>query len=95
MDYRYEQQSGGVDASGSNDASTSQLAAGGSAPRQSNGIKSETSLTLQGPLEVAGSVKSMGSVTFVGDFAVADKVEAYGDIDIFGNVNCRYVVHPS
>ena len=51
-------------------------------------VKSEDAVSLQGPLDVAGSVKSGRSITLNGDFTVEDKIEAYGSIDITGNVNC-------
>lgn len=56
--------------------------------RRSGSIRSEGSLNLQGPLDVAGSVKGR-SLTFDGDFIVSDSIEAYGSIDINGNMTCE------
>lgn len=51
-------------------------------------MRSEGDVSLQGPLDVAGSVKSGRSITLSGDFTIDDKMEAYGSIDIHGNVTC-------
>ena len=56
--------------------------------RKSRSVRSEGDVSLQGPLDVAGSVKSGRSITLSGDFTIDDKMEAYGSIDIHGNVTC-------
>lgn len=56
--------------------------------RKTRSVRSEDSISLQGPLDIAGSVKSGRSITLHGDFTVEDKIEAYGAIDITGSVNC-------
>lgn len=96
-DYYEEQQfAGSPGGTGSYSASSSTSApttAASGTPDQavlrSKSIKSEGEITLQGPIEVAGSVRSGGNVTFNGDFAVRDKVEAYGTVEVNGNLACE------
>lgn len=57
--------------------------------KKRNSINSDTSLELNGPMEVNGSVRSGGPVTFTGDFSVRERIEAYGDIDVAGNMTCK------
>lgn len=55
--------------------------------QKSGSIKSDESLDLQGPLEIAGSVKSGGRINFDGDFMVKDKIDAFGAINMNGTVS--------
>jgi uncharacterized protein (DUF342 family) len=57
--------------------------------KKRNSINSDTSLELNGPMEVTGSVRSGGALTFTGDFSVGERIEAYGDIDVNGNMTCK------
>jgi hypothetical protein len=56
---------------------------------RSQGVKSDASVDLQGPMEVDGCVKSMGNITFTGDFTVRGNIEAYGYIDLAGRLICQ------
>ncbi|KAH7354454.1 hypothetical protein B0T11DRAFT_342524 [Plectosphaerella cucumerina] len=51
-------------------------------------IQSESAVTLQGPLQVAGGVVSGGNVTLSGDFDIRGRIDSYGTIDISGSVVC-------
>lgn len=51
-------------------------------------VQSESAVTLQGPLQVAGGVVSGGKVTLSGDFDILGRIDSYGTIDISGNVVC-------
>jgi hypothetical protein len=51
-------------------------------------VQSESAVTLQGPLQVAGGVVSGGNVTLSGDFDIRGRIDSYGTIDISGNVVC-------
>lgn len=57
--------------------------------KRSKGVKSESELSLKGPLDIHGSVKSGGSIDFDGDFFIRDKIDAYGAITINGNVSAE------
>ncbi|CAK7218678.1 hypothetical protein SBRCBS47491_003590 [Sporothrix bragantina] len=71
------------------DHSMDNNAANAGVVKKKRSVKSNTSIHLNGPMEVDGSVKSMGSVTFLGDIAVRDKIEAYGNIEVSGNMTCQ------
>ena len=86
--YNYEQVMSFDNQSGS----SSGRHAGMAGLSQKKSIKSDSSIELEGPMEVDGSVKSMGGITFTGDFAIRDRIEAYQDIDLNGNLTCKYVV---
>jgi hypothetical protein len=51
-------------------------------------VQSESAVTLQGPLQVAGGVVSGGNVTLSGDFDIRGRIDSYGTIDISGSVVC-------
>ncbi|KAI8278081.1 hypothetical protein K4K60_006518, partial [Colletotrichum sp. SAR11_57] len=94
-EHNYEEQyasPAGTDSYYASSSTTAPTTADPGTPKQSvlksKSIKSEGEITLQGPIEVAGSVKSGGNITFNGDFDVRDKVEAYGGIEVNGNLSC-------
>jgi cytoskeletal protein CcmA (bactofilin family) len=74
-------------------ASSSELGTDADSPpqgfRRSRSVKSDSELSLEGPLDVHGSVKSGGSIVFDGDFVIRDKIDAYGAITINGSVTSR------
>ncbi|KAK1837846.1 hypothetical protein CCHR01_19530 [Colletotrichum chrysophilum] len=95
-EHNYEEQyasPAGTDSYYASSSTTAPTTADPGTPKQSvlksKSIKSEGEITLQGPIEVAGSVKSGGNITFNGDFDVRDKVEAYGGIEVNGNLSCE------
>ncbi|KAH8880728.1 hypothetical protein GQ53DRAFT_523462 [Thozetella sp. PMI_491] len=59
-----------------------------SATKKKKAVKSDKSVDLKGPMEIAGSVKSGGAVTFNGDFSVGDRIEAYGNVEVNGSLTC-------
>ena len=57
--------------------------------KRSKSVKSEHEVTLNGPVEVAGSVKSGSSINLNGDVIIREKLDAYGSIGLNGSIRCE------
>ncbi|RGP78107.1 polymer-forming cytoskeletal domain-containing [Fusarium longipes] len=56
--------------------------------KRSRGVKSDHEITINGPVDVAGSVKSGSSINLNGDVIVREKLDAYGAIALNGSIRC-------
>lgn len=57
--------------------------------KKSKSIKSEEEISIQGPLEVAGSVQSGRGINFQGCISVRGPIDAYGNITTNGEMSCQ------
>jgi len=57
--------------------------------KRSKSVKSDHEVTLNGPVEVAGSVKSGSSINLNGDVIIREKLDAYGAIGLNGSIRCE------